>query len=229
MSQTFDPRSTATLASATAPPDSDTNRPAPAQMQQTAQTKQSESLSSTQMAELAEARTRTKKICRAANTATFNTWSVGIFAAPSLVMGIFDLPTFLIGAGLAIVAFNESRGAKMFRRIDLRAPTLLGFNQIGLGAILVVYGIYGLVTTMIGPNYYDEQIMKMPQLAPTLEPLGELYQLISILVYGSIIVISIVFQGLTAWYYFSRTKILRAYVEQTPSWILDVHKGMPLF
>ena len=116
----------------------------------------------------------------------------------------------------------------MFRRIDLGAPRLLGFNQIGLGAILVVYGIYGVVSTMSGPSYYEEQIMSMPQLAPTLEPLGELYQLISILVYGCIIVISIIFQGLTAWYYFSRSRIMRAYVEQTPTWILDVHKGMPL-
>lgn len=180
------------------------------------------------MAQLAEAQTRTKKIRRAAGTATVNAWSVGIFAAPSLVMGIFDLPTFLIGAGLAIVAYNENRGAKMFRRIDMKAPKLLGFNQIGLGAILVVYGIYGLLSAMSGPNYYDEQIMKMPQLAPTLEPLGELYQLASILVYGCIIGISIIFQGLTAWYYFSRTKIMRAYVDQTPSWILDVQKNMPL-
>ena len=228
MPQTFDPQSMSGDAGATIMTATETDGPTPVQVHQAGQTNQSHSLSPAQIAELAEAQTRAKKIRRAAGTAIFNTWTVGIFAAPSLVMGIFDLPTFLIGAGLAIVAFNESRGARMFRRIDLGAPRLLGFNQIGLGAILVVYGIYGVVSTMSGPSYYEEQIMSMPQLAPTLEPLGELYQLISILVYGCIIVISIIFQGLTAWYYFSRSRIMRAYVEQTPTWILDVHKGMPL-
>ena len=206
-------------------PASDPGCPVPAQLQQTTQTEESLSLSPIQMAELTEAKVRAKKIRRAARTATFNTWTVGIFAAPSLVMGIFDLPTFLIGAGLGIVAYIESRGARMFRALDLGAPSLLGCNQIGLGALLVAYGIYGIVSTMSGPSYYEEQIMSMPQLAPTLEPLGELYQLISILVYGCIIVISIIFQGLTSWYYFSRARHLRDYLDQTPQWVVQMQQA----
>ena len=75
------------------------------------------------------------------------------------------------------------------------------------------------------PSYYEEQIMSMPQLAPTLEPLGELYQLISILVYGCIIVISIIFQGLTSWYYFSRARHLRDYLDQTPQWVVQMREA----
>jgi hypothetical protein len=43
-------------------------------------------------------------------------------------------------------------------------------------------------------------------------------------VYGTVIVLSIIFQGLTACYYFTRRKYVEAYVRETPQWVLDVQR-----
>ena len=49
-----------------------------------------------------------------------------------------------------------------------------------------------------------------------------LYKQISVAFYGSIIAGSVLMQGLTAWYYFSRRKHIEACVRETPAWALDV-------
>ncbi|MCZ6834183.1 MAG: hypothetical protein O7G85_00260 [Planctomycetota bacterium] len=171
------------------------------------------------------AKQRSKKIRKAIRLGMFNVWSLWIFAIPALLMGLFSLPSFLIGAGLGICAWNEHRGVKLLKQFDLRAPRVLGFNQIALAAVLILYGCWGIWHALSGPNYYDEQINAMPQLASTLEPMGELYQLISFLIYGGVIVGSIFFQGINAWYYFTRAMHLREYLRQTPPWVIQMQQA----
>ena len=48
---------------------------------------------------------------------------------------------------------------------------------------------------------------------------------ITIWVYVGLILGSILFQGLTAVYYSSRTKILEDYLATTPQWIIDYQRG----
>ncbi len=178
-----------------------------------------------QLDELQDAAVRAKKIHRAASVATFNYWTLGLFGAPALAMGLFSLPSLFIGAGLLLVAYNEHRGAKMLRKLDLRAPKMLGLNQLGLIAVLVAYGIWGVAQGLNAENHYAEQIASMPQLAPTLEPLGELYATLSIMVYGGVIAFAFIFQGFNSWYYFSRAKWMRRYLEQTPTWVVQTQRA----
>ena len=43
--------------------------------------------------------------------------------------------------------------------------------------------------------------------------------------YGSVIALSVIFQGGNALYYFTRRKHVEAYVAETPAWIRDLQSG----
>jgi len=178
-----------------------------------------------QLAALRDATERARTIRNAARLATFNAWTIGIFAAPALLIGLFSLPSFIIGAGLAVVTFNEYRGAQRLRRFDRYAPRMLGWNQVGLATGLVIYGAVGLYNALAGPGYYAEQIAQMPSLAATLEPLGRLYSFIAVITYSGVIGGSLIFQGLNAWYYFTREKHIRDYLVRTPPWVVQVQRA----
>lgn len=182
-------------------------------------------LSPEQLQALQDAAIRAKPIQRAASVATFNYWTLGLFGLPALLVGLFSLPSLFVGAGLLLIAHNEHRGAKMFRQLDRRAPRMLGLNQLGLIAVLTAYGTWGVMQALTAENHYAEQIAAMPQLAPTLEPLGELYATLSILVYGGVIAFAFIFQGFNSWYYFSRAKWMRRYLHETPAWVVQTQRA----
>ena len=52
-----------------------------------------------------------------------------------------------------------------------------------------------------------------------------LYQQIVVAVYGGVIVLSALFQGGTALYYFSRRRHVEDFIAETPAWVRDVQSG----
>ena len=107
-------------------------------------------LSVQQQQQLSEANRRAKKVLGAAKVATFNGWSFGVFAAISLLFGIFSITSLLVGIGLGIVAWNEFRGRDLLRGFDPRGTRLLGWNQVGLICLLVVYCLWCIFTGLTG-------------------------------------------------------------------------------
>jgi hypothetical protein len=61
--------------------------------------------------------------------------------------------------------------------------------------------------------------------APIVGSIEQLQRTIVLATYVSLIVGSIVFQGSTAWYYFSRARHIRAYVNQTPQWVIELQRA----
>ena len=167
------------------------------------------------------------KIDRAIAVATFNGWSIGFFAALSaLFLPLsFSLLGLLITLGLAAVAYHEFKGRRLLRALDVSGPRLLGFNQIGLGAVIVVYCLWNLVAELAGPGAYAQTIGEHPELAEVLGSTEGLYRLIVVLVYGAVIVLTIPYQALMAWYYFSRGKHMESYISQTPDWVTDLERA----
>ncbi|HEY4330192.1 MAG TPA: hypothetical protein VGN88_10690, partial [Phycisphaerae bacterium] len=53
----------------------------------------------------------------------------------------------------------------------------------------------------------------------------DLDRLFAELVYGTLIIGTIIAQGLEALYYSSRKKYLDAYLDQTPEWIVELQKS----
>ncbi len=172
-----------------------------------------------------DSRKRLKKINRAAGVARFNGWTSGIFAAFSLLGGLFSLTSFLLGAALAIVSYNEFNGGKRLQLLDRNASRTLGHNQIGFCATLVIYGVWCLYSTLTGPNPYQDALAAGGQAAPLLDSIGDLHQTINLAVYGSLIILSLIFQGGTAWYYYSRRKYVLAYLNDTPAWVVQLHQA----
>lgn len=176
---------------------------------------------------LRDAKHGRRKIDFAIGVATFNGWSLGIFAALSaLILPLsFSLQGLAISIGLGVVAWNEFKGRAMLRLLDPRGARRLGFNQIGLGAVIVIYCMWSLLAALFGPDAYAEIVAENPELGQILGSTGDLYRIIAVAVYGGAIVLTIPYQALMAWYYFSRARHIIHYVEKTPTWVTEIHRS----
>lgn len=178
--------------------------------------------------EIATANARAKKIRKAAKVAEFNGWVTAIFAACSAPFAPFSVCGFLIAVGLAVVAYNEFQGRKRLLDFDRSASSLLGWNQVGFLTLIVVYCLWMLFTSLTGEGYFSAELKAKPELGQVydnLEELDYLVKVIMVAVYALVIVLSAIFQGLNAVYYFTRRKHIDAYVEGTPEWVVDVQRA----
>ncbi len=180
-----------------------------------------------QRRELSDAKQSAKKIRNAARVASFNGWSIGIAAAVSAPFALFSTTGLLMTVGLAIVSYNEFRGRKRLLRFDPAAAKILGWNQLALLAMIVVYCLWMLYVGLVGESSFVAQMEAQPELQAalgSLDEIGGLYDSLVVVLYSSIIVGTVVFQGLHALYYFSRRKYVQAYVRDTPEWVRDVQR-----
>jgi hypothetical protein len=127
----------------------------------------------------------------------------------------------LLGAGLGIVAWVELRGARGLRSLDDMAPRRLGFNQIALGAMIVVYCTWGMWQAIAGPGPYDSYIAAGGDTAEMMEPIDRLHRSITSAFYALLICVSVVAQGCASLYYFTRRRHLIDYVNKTPAWVIE--------
>lgn len=87
-----------------------------------------------------------------------------------------------------------------------------------------------LATSLSGEGPFAAELRAKPELAAAIdnvEQFDQIYRLIMAAVYGMVIVLSVLFQGLNAFYYFSRRKHVEAYLQQTPEWVVDLQRLTP--
>lgn len=184
-------------------------------------------LSPAQNEQLAAAQARAAKVRRAAAVAGFNGWATGILAACSAPFALFSLSGLVVTCVLALVAYNEFRGRCRLLQFDDHAPAFLGWNQVGLLATIILYCFWMLFVGLTGEGPFATELAAQPELAQVLGSADELdgvYRLVLVAVYTTTIVLSIVFQGLNAAYYFTRSKLMNDYLSSTPSWVLDLQR-----
>ena len=157
---------------------------------------------------MAEPERSARKVRNAAKVAAFNGWAFGISAAVSLLFGLSSGTALVVGAGLAIVAWNELRGRKLLLRSDPRGPRLLGWNQLGLMGLLVAYCVWSIYAGLTGTSPELDALLK--QLEPMAGSIDDLKRTLTLALYGGVIIGTILFQGLNALYYFTRTKHVQA-------------------
>ena len=174
--------------------------------------------------ELALAQQRGVKIRKTARMANFNGWTTGIIAVSSALFTLFSfsMVSLLLTAGLATIAFNEFRGRDRLQSFDPTAATMLGWNQLGLLAMIALYCGWMLFSSLNDPNAISPEVR---QALDSVGGLDELVRSITFAFYGLVIALSVVFQGSVAWYYFSRRKYLEAYVRETPEWVRRVQRA----
>ncbi len=178
-------------------------------------------ISPEQLQAITIARHQGHKISRAAMVASISGWTMAVFGAISLLGGLFSVRSLLLGLGLCVVAFVELRGARRLRALDLAAPRSLALNQLGLLVVVIAYAAWGMVTAMVGPGPYDEQLAAGGPLAESLAPIDNMTRIITVAFYAVVIGGSVVAQGCTAAYYFSRHRHLTAYLKKTPKWVVE--------
>jgi hypothetical protein len=129
---------------------------------------------------------------------------------------------------LVVVAVIEFRGRARLLKFDPMAATLLGWNQLGLLAMITVYCVSSLYSDLYGTNSIRAELQSFSELNTALgsvEGVDTLVRQVAILFYGSIIALSVVFQGLTAVYYFTRRKYVTAYLDETPEWVRELRRA----
>ena len=129
--------------------------------------------------------------------------------------------------GSGAIACNEFRGRRRLLQFDPRGATLLGWNQLALLALVVIYSACMLQSGLTGPSPLAAELQSQPELTDALGSLEEFegaYRLLVVAVYGTVILLSCVFQGLNAVYYFSRRKHILAYLRDTADWVLQVQQ-----
>lgn len=131
----------------------------------------------------------------------------------------------LIGAAMGVIAWVELRGSKGLRRLDPGAAKMLGFNQVALGSVLIAYAGWSIYRELTGAGEYAVMAASDPQLGEMLKPVEGLTRLLALAVNLGIIVVSLIAQGSLSAYYFTRIGYIRAYVAQTPPWIVAVQKS----
>ncbi len=176
-------------------------------------------LSSEQRKELSEANERAAKVLGAAKVATFNGWTIGIFAAIGLLFGIFSVTALVMGVGMGLVARNEFRGRKLLRQFDPLGPRLLGRNQLGFMGLIIVYCLWSMYQIVSDPMTATKGLEAIT------DSFGPLVTNLALAVYGTVIVLTALFQGLNARYYFVRIERVEDYLRETPGWIVEIQRS----
>jgi hypothetical protein len=181
-------------------------------------------LSAEHVAQLAVAHKRAKKVRRAVAVARFNGWTLGACAAISLLLGMFEASGWVLGLVLGAVAGVELWGSGRLRRLEPTAARWLGFNQLGLGALLIGYALWQMIAAVQGPSPYA-QYLNDPDLANLLGNYEDATRKLTVAVYACLIAFAVIIQGGTALYYFTRAKHIRCYVADTPAWIVQLQRS----
>jgi hypothetical protein len=175
--------------------------------------------------QLAGARVGAKKVRRAIFVANFDGWSIGAFGGLTLLFGLTDPLSIVMGLGMIAVAWIELRAAGGLRRLDPLAARTLGMNQLGLATLLILYALWRIYTVSTGAGPYDAIKANDAQIAHMLQPIEDLTRIVSLALYGALIFVAVFAQGGLALYYFSRAKHIEAYVSRTPPWIIKLQQS----
>ena len=175
-------------------------------------------LSPEQREDLTKATERAGKILGAGKVASFNGWTLGVIGAISLLFGLFSLTSFIAGVCLLVVAWNEFRGRNMLRHLDPQGPDLLWKNQVGFMSAVIAYCAWSMYRTVAYPSSEVAQLVELAGLP------ADFFTGMTLTVYGAAILLTLLFQGLNARYYFARVQMLADYLRETPDWIVDLQK-----
>lgn len=177
------------------------------------------------MLALNEGRRRGRGVRRAVAVARFSGWSMAIFAVIALLTVLLgDYVSLVLGLALGGAAWNELRGGGQLANFDAKGASRLGYNQIIVGVIIISYAGWSLSSVTRSEAY--AQLRQSTGDAGMDAMLSDLMSTMSYGVYGGMAALGVIVPGLTAWYYFSRGRIVRELVKTTPKWVLDAMRAL---
>ena len=178
------------------------------------------------LGQLQAARTDMRKLRRAVSVATFDGWTLGIFGALTVLMGLTDPTNLVLGIAMVAAALVELRSVPRLRMLDPAIPKRLAINQLAMGAVLLLYAGWRMVVTLrSGAGELMSLAGTDPQVRQIIEPFDGLMRMVTLAVYCGMMVIAIFGQGGMALYYFSRGRHLQDYLTRTPPWIIAMQQA----
>lgn len=175
-------------------------------------------LSEEQRERLREAGGRLDEILRAARVASFTAWTVAIFGGISLLLGLTSPIGAAVGAALLAVAWNEFRGRRLLRALSPEGARVLGWNQLALLVVVILYCGWSVWSVRSGPGPEVRQLQELAGLP------ADFVSEMATVMYAAVAAIVAIVQGLLARYHFARGPRLEAYLDETPRWIVDVQR-----
>ncbi|MEM7624040.1 MAG: hypothetical protein AAF333_00275 [Planctomycetota bacterium] len=175
-------------------------------------------------AQFAAAREAYRPLRRALRVVTFSAWSLAVFAGLSLPFALFSFKGLFIATGLTVCAVFEFRGRRALRRLDPTAPGKLALNQLVFTGFIAVYCLWSAATAWFGPSPYAAAIAANPEIGEMLEPFADTIRHVTVAAYGIVLFVGVVYQALVIRYYLTRRKPLERYLNQTPAWVLELHR-----
>ena len=186
----------------------------------------SQNLSEDNLRELNAARAALRKLRRAAWLSKGDGWTMIIFAVLTFVGGLGSWSGVIMGVFFAFTGWIELRGSAQLRRLDPDGARRLGFNQITCGCGLGVYAIWQLCDELMGHGLTSAVMAQVGGMAATnTTAVAGLVHECVVALYVSLLLIAIFGSGLLAIYYFTREKYVRAYLAETPTWIIHLQQA----
>ncbi len=194
-------------------------------------------LSPAQLAQLTAADQRIRSIDGAIKLAAWNGYSLLVGACLSGLFSLGDAWGLLSAALLGGFGFAELLGRKRLQRHDRRAPLWLCVNQLLLLGAMLAYSGFHLYVSLSSGSLVDQALHEHPELHGALssiddpqvgdlaQDMGTMFHTGVIIAYAALMVSSLLFQGGSALYYYSRKKHLDAFLRDTPAWVLEVRNA----
>jgi len=136
--------------------------------------------------------------------------------------------TGVIGVTMLTIGVFERSGARGLGLARSGAPTRLAVNQLMLFAVVALWcGLQmrwvseGAQAAAMSPEM-AEQLSEHPGMAGAFEDAVSMGETIAYVVFGFMLVTSLVFQGALAAYYLSRRRRIRSFHEELPPWVADI-------
>lgn len=196
----------------------------------TAQPSEYGPLSAEHVVQLRSAHRRARKLRAARRYATFSGYTTFACGVITLPFGLGNGALLALGVSLVAVGYHELALRRRLMELTRSAPISLAVNQVILCVVIVAYALWMLLAAVgTGPR----PVAAAPELTSLLETefggsmpsLPELERTLSIAVYATLIIGTVLFQGMAAAYYRTRKRHLARFLSETPGWIINLHQA----
>ena len=185
-----------------------------------------------QVSKINQAARTHRALRRAARTALSSSGTTLLIGAVSALCAAFSPDWKNVTLSLAILAVGsiEYVGQRRLLRADRGAPRLLMRNQLAFLGVIVAYCMFQMLTfstdalkkEAVSPEF-REQLHQLPQMEKSMDAeIDKWGALTHFALYGSLILVSILFQGGLAWYYATRSKHVEAFHRANPAWAKQI-------
>ncbi len=171
---------------------------------------------------------RLKPVRRCSRVALWSSITLIGFGGMSLLFALLsaDPSGLTVGAVVVVIGLVEARLRGQLEHGDLRAPKRLALNQLCLILAATVYCLTRLLASpeaVSGLVFSPETSSALADAEGSLATMGADLEVMASnlvkLVYGSMLVVVWLAQGLLALYYARKSRALAAYLDETPEWV----------